>query len=275
MNKLPTKILADLEKYAEKTILEEIQKQQASYHVSGKTIENIATKKVLDFFKENKKTKVLDSRIPKTKTEWPDLTLKMDWSQGSLKTFFEIKAADSSGEPANDLGTLKSLWKKHILDDLGPSNLDNLFMVFVKYSKKDGQITDVDKVYVAHYFKFIGTRKVGSVEILKYRKKDGNTRPKTWEEIENIKVKHLTKEELKSFAKRYYLASIFRSIDIMKEHREILSSLSNPKAVLRKEFRLNKIGLDIEKINAEIKPKIDILMKKVGKKQSKIREFSS
>ena len=256
--KLPTKILEILEKYTRKQILEEIKKERVSYHISGKKIENIATKKVLDFFKENKEIQLIDSHIAETKTEWPDLTVKIDWSGGERKTFFEIKAADSSGNPENDLGTLKSLWKEHILLHSGLENLDHLFMLFVRYSKENGQITNIDKVYIAHYFKFIGARKTNSIEILKYRKKDGNLRPKTWEGMENIKLKYLTKEELKSFLEKYYLTTIFRSIDIIREHHRIVNTFSNPKAVLTKEFSAHKIGLDIEKMCTKIKPKADI-----------------
>jgi hypothetical protein len=152
------KILNELCKYLENFLAQNIKQRQLRYQISGE-IEILTREGIINFFKKEKIWQLLDYYIPKGKNEFPDLRIKIKLENISELLFFESKAADSLKDPENDLGTLRNFWKTHVLKDVGLENLDNLFMIFVKYSKTDGRIAQIDKVYIAHYFKFIGSRR--------------------------------------------------------------------------------------------------------------------
>jgi hypothetical protein len=96
---------------------------------------------------------------------------------------------------------------------------------------------------------------------LKYRKKDGNLRPKSWADIDRIKYPYLTKKELKSFIVKYYLTIIFRSLSIIKEHQKILKKFQNFKNTL-KDFEIEKLDLDENDLSKDIEKGLKQLLKK-------------
>lgn len=266
MINLPQGTLVNLKKYTKDQINTDVRSKGISYHTSGKAFEGMVIKTVLDFLKNNEEIRLVDFHEAKTKTEWPDLWVVTEWKKATEKLFIEIKAGDSSANPENDLGTLRSLWKEHILKDLGLSNLERLFMLFVKYSKESGKITKIDEVYIGHYFHFIGNRKVGSLDILKYRKKDGNLRPVSWEEMKRIRVEGIKKEELTSFLKKYYLATIYRSMSIVKEHEKIIGSCKNIESFFKEEIGIEKLDIDLERLCLDLQPKTTKLLNGFNKK---------
>jgi hypothetical protein len=257
MNKIED-ILKELRNYMENNLNKKIQEKKIRYEISGQ-IEVFAIDVIIEFFKKEEFWKYKDHELHKNKNKFPDLVIEIELDDHKVKLFFELKAADSSKDPANDLGTLRNFWKKHILTDVGIDNLYNLFMIIVKYSTEKKTITKIDKVYISHYFKFIGSRKINSIEILKYRKKDGNLRPKSWKEIDNITDLSLTKKELEEFFTRYYLTVVFRSNDIIKEHKKIveepLDSIN-----LKEKFLPDKLGIDPEKVVSKIKSNLEKLL---------------
>jgi hypothetical protein len=70
-------------------------------------------------------------------------------------------------------------------------------------------------VQIAPFYKFLGLNKDG---LLKYREKDGNLRPKNFDEISPVK-------SFDQFKKLFKKTVIYRSRRIIKKHQTILKSL--------------------------------------------------
>lgn len=139
-----------------------------NYEIFGKQVETLVSDLVMNFLR-SKSISAVQSRA-RNKNEFPDLKLKI----AEQMFAFEIKAGESSSGPANDMGTLNSYPGK--IDTYG----DNIYCVFVKYTKplSSGVIT-INQVYFRKIYTFIGKQSENR-SILKYRKKDGNLRPKHW-----------------------------------------------------------------------------------------------
>lgn len=102
------------------------------------------------------------------KNYFPDLTLFDNIA-------IEFKSAINTAQPENDMGTLNSWGKK--IKKFG----DNIYYVFVKYSI-NGNLAQIENIYFDKVYNFIG---INSDGLLRYREKDGNLRPKSWNDFEN------------------------------------------------------------------------------------------
>jgi len=81
-----------------------------------------------------------------------------------------IKAARNSGQPENDMGTFRDHENRKKL-------FTAAFTVWVRYEDKGGALR-AERVFFDRSWRFVG--KSTLVDGVKYRKKDGNMRPKSW-----------------------------------------------------------------------------------------------
>lgn len=149
-----------------------------SYEIFGKEVEEPISDLVEEFLKE----KGIEYKAvrAKSKNEFPDLKLII----GEVEYALEHKAGEASVGPNNDMGTLNAYPSKI------KSFEDRIFCTFVKYSKAtSGNGIVINDVFFDKIYKFIGIfASSGRSDILKYRKKDGNLRPKVWTDFNNNKV---------------------------------------------------------------------------------------
>ena len=121
-----------------------------------------------------------------------------------------IKAARRSGNPENDLGTFREYpARKKIFTDS--------FTLWVRYTDDDGKII-CDRAFFDRTWRFAG--KASLVDGVKYRKKDGNMRPKPWAMFESGAAYWQTEEEFEAAVKR---SEAYRANELIKEYLGDLS----------------------------------------------------
>lgn len=219
--------LQDFEKYILKNLPKKVEEAKLNdYTTFGKNVEKPLSDVIEDYLKL-KKVECTFKRAKK-KNSFPDLEVIM-----KKETFaFEHKAAESSSVD-NDLGTLNAFPKK--IKKYG----DNIYYFFVKYSKaKAGEGIVIDNIYIDKVYRFIGKMDVKDKLILKYRKKDGNLRPKTWSDFDNNIVYFNTLEEFKSAIKP---TVEYRACELVIQHMKDLTD--DDKLYVYKE-----LGKEIDKI---------------------------
>lgn len=163
-------------------------------------------------------------RRAKDKNEFPDLTIYV-----SPKLALEAKSGNRSklvsgtwkkcNNSANDLGTINS-WDKKILDFGG----DNIYFIFIEYNFTD-KIEEIIDVKIEPFYKFIG---LNSDNLLSYREKDGNLRPKNFDEKSPV-------NSLNEFLNLLPATRAYRSGRVAYKHLKVLSMVDIEK-VLRKLF---------------------------------------
>ncbi|ELB2056874.1 hypothetical protein QNZ53_002082 [Vibrio parahaemolyticus] len=202
-------IFSSLASFINQGLQEEVNQQSLSdYEIFGKQVEGLVCNLVSNYFEESEFSATF-SRA-KNKNEFPDLKVTVN----SVNYALEIKAGESSTGPGNDMGTLRAYPKK--LEDYN----DNIYCIFIKYSKPTGTgLIVVNDVYFEKIYKFIG-RMSGNPLLLKYRKKDGNLRPKCWNDFESSTNYFSTKSE---FETAIVHTNSYRSESIIIEHLERLS----------------------------------------------------
>lgn len=121
-----------------------------------------------------------------------------------------IKAARSSGQPENDMGTFRDHENRKKLFAAS-------FTVWVRYEDKGGAMR-AERVFFDRTWRFVG--KSTLVDGVKYRKKDGNMRPKSWAMFDAGKALWQTEAEFEAAVQR---AGTFRANELVKEHLSDLS----------------------------------------------------
>ena len=121
-----------------------------------------------------------------------------------------IKAARNSGQPENDMGTFRD-------HDNRKKQFAASFTVWVRYEDKGGMLR-AERVFFDRTWRFVG--KSTLVDGVKYRKKDGNMRPKSWALFDSGKALWKTEGEFEAAVKR---AETFRANELVKEHLSDLS----------------------------------------------------
>ena len=121
-----------------------------------------------------------------------------------------IKAARNTGQPENDMGTFRDHEKRKKL-------FVAAFTVWVRYEDKGGMLR-AERVFFDRTWRLVG--KSSLVDGVKYRKKDGNMRPKSWAMFDAGKSFWKTEEDFESAVKR---AETFRANELVKEHLSDLS----------------------------------------------------
>ncbi|MEK7665126.1 MAG: hypothetical protein AAB361_03220 [Patescibacteria group bacterium] len=107
------------------------------------------------------------------------------------------------------MGTLNTWLKK--IKRFGDENIYYIFVIY-KINSIDKKLVDVQ---IAPFYKFIGLNKVG---LLRYREKDGNLRPKDFDEPSPVK-------SFNQFKNLFEKTIIYRSTRIIKKHQAILKSI--------------------------------------------------
>lgn len=121
-----------------------------------------------------------------------------------------IKAARNSGQPENDLGTFRDHENRKRL-------FAAAFTVWVRYADQ-GETQRAERVFFDRTWRFVG--KSTLVDGVKYRKKDGNLRPKSWAMFDAGQAHWATAAEFEAAVKR---AETFRANELVKEHLQDLS----------------------------------------------------
>lgn len=121
-----------------------------------------------------------------------------------------IKSARNAGQPENDLGTFRDHSNRQQL-------FTAAFTVWVRYEDTGGTLR-AERVFFDRSWRFVG--KSTLVDGVKYRKKDGNMRPKPWRMFESGQAFWTTEAEFEAAVRR---AEIFRANELVKEHLSTLS----------------------------------------------------
>ena len=121
-----------------------------------------------------------------------------------------IKAARSSGQPENDMGTFRDHENRAKLFSAS-------FTVWVRYEDSGGTLR-AERVFFDRSWRFVG--KSSLVDGVKYRKKDGNMRPKPWAMFDSGRAYWNTQEEFEAAVKR---SETFRANELVREYLGDLS----------------------------------------------------
>lgn len=121
-----------------------------------------------------------------------------------------IKAARSSGQPENDMGTFRDHPNRAKLFAAS-------FTLWVRYEDKGGTLR-AERVFFDRTWRFVG--KSTLVDGVKYRKKDGNMRPKPWAMFDSGKAYWANEQEFEQAVKR---AETYRANELVKEYLSDLS----------------------------------------------------
>ena len=185
------------------------------YEIFGKEAET----PISDTIEEYLKAKGI-SYIPHrstNKNEFPDLELEIQGTKFAMeyKVGIHSNKGDIEDSAANDMGTINAYPKK--VKKYG----DNIYCTFVKYSVLNDDTIDIEDIFFDKMYTFIGKRSDG--EYLSYREKDGNLRPKNWDDMSNGTTYFHTREE---FQRALETTSKFRSERIVLKHLDNLDETS-------------------------------------------------
>lgn len=121
-----------------------------------------------------------------------------------------IKAARSSGQPENDMGTFRDHANRK-------KRFAASFTLWVRYQDKGGTLR-AERAYFDRTWRFVG--KSTLVDGVKYRKKDGNLRPKPWAMFDSGQAYWQNAEDFESAVLR---SETYRANELVKEHLTDLS----------------------------------------------------
>lgn len=121
-----------------------------------------------------------------------------------------IKSAQRSDNPENDMGTFRDHPNRRKLFAAS-------FTLWVRYEESAAAI-HCDRVFFDRTWRFTG--KSSLVDGVKYRKKDGNMRPKSWVMFESGESFWKNEEDFEAAVKR---AELFRANELIKEYLDDLS----------------------------------------------------
>jgi hypothetical protein len=129
---------------------------------------------------------------------------------GNEQIEISIKAARRSGNPENDMGTFRDHPSRKKLFAAS-------FTLWVRYNDSGKEIK-CDRAFFDRTWRFVG--KSSLVDGVKYRKKDGNLRPKPWAMFDRGDSFWKSEEDFEAAFKR---AELFRANELIKEHLGDLS----------------------------------------------------
>jgi hypothetical protein len=121
-----------------------------------------------------------------------------------------IKAARGSENPENDMGTFRDHPNRQKLFAAS-------FTLWVRYTDAGGMLR-AERVFFDRTWRFVG--KSTLVDGVKYRKKDGNMRPKPWSLFNSGKSYWQSEEEFELAVKR---SEVYRANELVKEYLTDLS----------------------------------------------------
>lgn len=129
-------------------------------------------------------------------------------SDGQIE--ISIKSARRSANPENDLGTFRDHPNRKQLFAAS-------FTLWVRYDDSGKEIK-CDRVFFDRSWRFVG--KSTLVDGVKYRKKDGNLRPKPWAMFDSGESYWKSEEDFEAAVK---CAELFRANELIKEYLDDLS----------------------------------------------------
>lgn len=121
-----------------------------------------------------------------------------------------IKAARADGNPENDMGTFRDHPNRNKL-------FFAAFTLWVRYEDVQGQIR-CNRVFFDRTWRFVG--KSAMVDGVKYRKKDGNMRPKSWAMFDAGEAFWKSEADFEAAVER---AELYRANELIKEYLDDLS----------------------------------------------------
>lgn len=133
-----------------------------------------------------------------------------------------IKTARSDANPENDMGTFREHPNRKKL-------FVATFTLWVRYEDVSGQIK-CDRVFFDRTWRFVG--KSSLVDGVKYRKKDGNLRPKSWAMFDAGESFWKTEADFEAAVKS---AELYRANELIKEYLDDLSD--NDQQVLYEKLK--------------------------------------
>lgn len=120
-----------------------------------------------------------------------------------------IKASRASANPENDMGTFHEYPTQRKL-------FTESFTLWVRYDDSGARIK-CDRVFFDRTWRFVG--KSSQVDGVKYRKKDGNMRPKPWAMFDSGTAYWKSEAEFESAVKR---SETYRANDLIKQYLQDL-----------------------------------------------------
>jgi hypothetical protein len=197
-------------------ILEKLKQVNAnhafSYETFGKDIEQHINMILKDILESNGIINTdNDYHIAQNKNEFPDFTINcnqkiaIEYKSGNHRKKSGNQWVDCKNSN-NDLGTLRS-WDQKLTDFNG----ENILFLYVEYSFDDVTKKIID-VKIDNFYKFL---KVNGDGILRYRKKDGNLRPKDFNEGHFL-------NSFEEFMALLTPTKIYRAKSIITEHIETI-----------------------------------------------------
>lgn len=187
-----------------------------NYRTFGTEIENYLSDIIVESFKKN--GYILnddDYKLAPHKNYFPDFSfnkkipLAIEFKSGNKSQFRNGKWI-SVKNSENDMGTLNQ-WPTKIKKFGG----ENIFYIFIIYNFND-KVQEILKIEIEPFYKFLGLNKKG--DVLKYREKDGNLRPKDFDVIAPIK-------NFKQFESLLDNTNIYRSKRIIIKHKKIIRDI--------------------------------------------------
>jgi hypothetical protein len=121
-----------------------------------------------------------------------------------------IKAARRSANPENDMGTFRDHPNRKKL-------FAAAFTLWIRYDDSN-QTIRCDRVFFDRTWRFVGKSEL--VDGVKYRKKDGNMRPKAWSMFDLGESFWKSEGDFEAAVKR---AEVFRANELIKEYLDDLS----------------------------------------------------
>lgn len=125
-------------------------------------------------------------------------------------TLISVKTANSAKNPENDLGTFRQYAGKK-------ATYPDSFDIWIRWAFDDGRF-DADGVFFDRSYNFVGKMKI--VDGVKYRKKDGNMRPKSWAMFD---ANETYWEDLEDFEAAMIRSMRFRANSLVQEHLESMT----------------------------------------------------
>jgi hypothetical protein len=178
-----------------------------NYRNFGTAIEPFITKHIKEYLIKNDNYNETDFKEASDKNEFPDLFI----IKGSYAV--EYKSAVNDNGPANDMGTLNE-WKRKI-----EKYEDRIYYIFLEYEIGE-EFIEICNCYIEKVYWFIGVRG-GEDDVLKYRKKDGNLRPKAWNDFHNLVVYWNT---LNDFIKGIDKTISYRAKTMVEQYIDLLEN---------------------------------------------------
>ncbi len=146
-------------------------------------------------------------RAGREKNRLADFAIVLD--DGTVE--ISIKAARKSANPENDMGTFRDHPRRKQLFVAS-------FTAWVRYDDADPRAIRCDRVFFDRTWRMVGRSTL--VDGVKYRKKDGNMRPKPWAMFDSGEAYWADEARFEAAVRR---AELYRANELIREYLDALS----------------------------------------------------